>query len=209
MAKINFLISQFGKDKDKLCFLVRHFCFYSAAEKGHKIGTAFPWRPADMHPKGAIGSFPQAGLLLGTKSSGFILRKWIKDLYKEVYTKTASNVWMLMLGYHLQILIRNLNKLLYGWKRDFYGVVKSDIKYRIKKKKNHMMAPWRCLWSTDEWGEKAVYRTLWGLIHFLKIQIHLKCMLNETPHHGVTDDLFSSFCSLAYSSVSTMNICFF
>ena len=137
MAKINFLISQFGKDKDKLCFLVRHFCFYSAAEKGHKIGTAFPWRPADMHPKGAIGSFPQAGLLLGTKSSGFILRKWIKDLYKEVYTKTASNVWMLMLGYHLQILIRNLNKLLYGWKRDFYGVVKSDIKYRIKKKKSH------------------------------------------------------------------------
>ena len=92
MPKINFLISQVGKDKDKLCSLVRHFCSYSAAEKGHKIGTAFPWRPADVHPKGAIGSFPPAVLLLGTKSSGFILRKWIKDLYKEVYTKIVSNV---------------------------------------------------------------------------------------------------------------------
>ena len=92
MPKINFLISQVGKDKDKLCSLVRHFCSYSAAEKGHKIGTAFPWRPADVHPKGAIGSFPPAVLLLGTKNSGFILRKWIKDLYKEVYTKIVSNV---------------------------------------------------------------------------------------------------------------------
>lgn len=59
MSKINFLISQFGKDKDKLCSPVRHFCLYSAAEKGHKIGTAFPWRPGDVHPKGAIRSFPQ------------------------------------------------------------------------------------------------------------------------------------------------------
>ena len=44
--------------------------------------------------------------------------------------------------------------------------------------------------------------------HRTKIHIHLKFMLNETPHHGVTGDLFSSFRLLAYSNVSTMNICF-
>lgn len=113
----------------------RHFCFYSASEKGHKIGTAFPWWPGDVYPNGAIGSFHPAVLLRGTESSGFILRNWIKDLSKEVYAKSASSVWMLMLGHHLHILIiRNVNKLLYDWRRDFYGVVKSDIKYHIKKK---------------------------------------------------------------------------
>lgn len=50
-----------------------------------------------------------------------------------MYTKVASGIWMLVLGNNLCILIiRDLNKL-YIWMIDFYGVVKSDIKY-------HMMA---------------------------------------------------------------------
>ena len=135
-----------------------------------------------MHPNGAIGSFHPDVLLLGTESSGFILRNWIKHLSKEVYTKIASNVWILMLGHHLHILtIRNLNKLLYVWRRDFYGVVKSDIKYHVKKKsRDGPMKTFVVYWWV---GGKAVYKTMWGLIHFFlnpnTFKIHVKW--NSTP----------------------------
>lgn len=57
--------------------------------QGHKPGTAFP-APWCRVTSGDGQSLSPAVLLLGIESSEFILRKWIKNLFKEMYAEVVA-----------------------------------------------------------------------------------------------------------------------